>query len=134
MWEAARVTTTWRWGRDGKQRLYVVGDDQVQLGYVDLVTGRPADVRLERAEEFYAAVAAWRHATGRERQYTAEELCGLVCVHCGVDYRQDPGRERARVPTFAPGTLQPAASGQLVACVGECAARQSGSPHGMGRL
>ncbi|MDG4756238.1 hypothetical protein O7630_35585 [Micromonospora sp. WMMD718] len=127
------MTTTWRWGRDGKQRLYVVGDDQVQLGYVDLVTGQPADVRLGRAEEFYTAVTAWRHATGRERQYTADELAGLVCAHCGVDYRQNPDRERARVPTFAPGTLQPASHGQLVACVGECAARQSGSPHGMGR-
>ncbi|WP_018255996.1 hypothetical protein [Salinispora mooreana] len=124
------MATTWRCQRDGRDRIYVVGDDDVTLGYVDVQTNTQQLTRLDRAAEFYEALAAWRLRAGMEREYTDEELAGLVCVECGVEYRVED-HSHVAVPTFEPGSLACSELWQLVACEGDCALRQSAARRGM---
>lgn len=49
-----------RWRRTGHDRLYVTGPDGTALGYLDTITELPCGVPAGRAEEFHAALAAYR--------------------------------------------------------------------------
>lgn len=54
------MATTKRWKRYGQDRVYVTAADGTALGFLNLLTGQPERVRLDRAAEFYSALAAWR--------------------------------------------------------------------------
>lgn len=56
-----------RWRRTGHDRLYVTGPEGTALGYLDTITGLSCGVPAGRAEEFHAALAAYRAGTGLGR-------------------------------------------------------------------